>query len=123
MPATIFTAWPRDTLYGGNGVDSLYGGAGNDLMTYVSGEGYDNYYGGADADKVVLQTFSGDTYQVDLGLGRWGYNSNPYAYDIVDVENIVTGANNDTIIGSAANNIIVGGAGQDAMSGGGGDDQ
>jgi serralysin len=119
----ISTGGGNDTIYGGAGLDSLYGGAGNDLMTYVSGESYDNYYGGADIDKVVLQTFFTDTYQVDLGLGRWGFNGNPYAYDIVDVENIVTGANNDTIIGSAANNIIVGGAGQDAMSGGNGDDQ
>ena len=71
---------------------------------------------------MTLQTFFTDTYQVDLSLGRWGNNGNPYAIDIVDVENIVTGANNDTIIGSAANNIIVGGGGADAMSGGGGDD-
>ena len=111
----------NDTLYGGNGVDSLYGGAGNDLMTYVSGQGYDNYYGGAGADKVVFQSFFGDALQVDLALGT--FNAGGPVLDIVDVENLVTGDGNDTIIGSAAANIIVGGAGQDAMSGGNGDDR
>jgi serralysin len=113
----ISTGIGADNINGGAGVDSLFGGVGNDTMTYTSGDGYDNYDGGADIDTVILETFESDTYQVNLALGRWGYNNNLFAYDIVEVENVTTGDNNDSLFGSNASNILIGNGGNDRLNG------
>lgn len=86
-----------------NRVDSIDGGSGTDTADYSS-------Y--ATALSVTLNT---NTYATISGSGS-------STDKIKNIENFISGSDNDTITGDSANNILTGNAGADSLSGGDGSD-
>ena len=106
----------NDRLDGAGGADSLLGGAGNDV--FLGGMGNDTMRGG---DGVDMANFveAGVDLRVDLNTGRISGEGTDLIFDI---ENILAGDGQDTLLGNAAGNDLDGGAGIDSLSGGGGND-
>jgi Ca2+-binding RTX toxin-like protein len=89
----------NDTLDGGEGDDSLYGGAGNDWASYAN---------------------AGGAVTVDLSAGTSsGADGND---DLTEIENVLGGIGNDSILGDGLNNRLDGGNGDDRLDGGAGND-
>lgn len=127
----------NDYLVGGNGNDSLSGGAGDDYLDagegnntlqaglgndyMVSGNGVNIYDGQQGTDTV---DYSAHTANISITEDNVANDGAPGQGDNVynTVENIITGAGNDTIIGSSSNNVIDSGAGDDSVNGGSGND-
>lgn len=113
----------NDVIHGSSGDDDVFGGAGNDdLMAEHTLDGADEYYGGAGVD---MLWYSGRTAPISVTIGN-GLADDGEVGELdlvdVDVENVVGGSGNDTLIGSAGNNYLYGGAGDDTMNGGAGSD-
>jgi Ca2+-binding RTX toxin-like protein len=106
----------NDKLDGGAGADSLWGGVGNDAM--IGGAGNDTMRGG---DGVDLADFAaaGIDISIDLATGRAKGDGTDLLFDI---ENILAGEGDDTLLGSTAANDLDGGAGIDSLNGGAGND-
>ncbi|WP_414472602.1 calcium-binding protein [Microvirga sp. M2] len=104
----------------GDGNDRAFGGAGSEV--FVGGKGNDVYDGGAGSDTVDYSAATGgitvDLSQTGQQVIGGGYDSNT----LVNIENIVGGANGDWIKGNAADNLLQGGAGNDTLDGGAGND-
>ncbi len=106
----------NDILLGTSGNDVLSGGAGNDIMD-----------GGAGTDTV---SYGGTTSGLTIGLtGATGYataggaTGSGIGIDVLlNIENVMGGSGNDTIIGNDGANLLQGGAGNDTLIGGGGND-
>jgi len=105
-----------DKLDGGAGADSLFGGVGNDAL--LGGAGNDTMRGG---DGVDLADFAaaGIDISIDLATGRAKGDGTDLLFDI---ENILAGEGDDTLLGSTAANDLDGGAGTDNLNGGAGND-
>lgn len=109
-----------DTLLGTSGPNVLDGGPGDDRLDGRLGA--DTLIGGAGAHDAV--DYSGRMKSVHvtangvLDDGESGENDNVGA----DVEDILGGAGDDTLIGNAVANVIDGGLGADTIVGGGGED-
>ena len=105
----------NDTLLGGDGDDVLIGGAGADTM--IGGNGIDtaDYSGASAAITLVSATVSGLP-------GFVGQAGDANGDILVQIENIIGTAFNDTITGNALDNRIDGGAGNDTLNGGDGND-
>ena len=89
----------NDTLDGGNGDDTLDGGAGNDWASYAN---------------------AGGAVTVDLSAGTSsGADGND---DLTEIENVLGGIGNDSILGDGLNNRLDGGNGDDRLDGGAGND-
>ena len=101
----------NDVLEGGAGADTVNGGAGNDLI-HALAVGEDGIDGGADIDTV---SFAAATLALSIDLGNGTHR-------LINIENIVGGAGNDSIKGNAAANQIDAGAGDDLVEGGAGAD-
>ena len=104
----------------GAGDDWLYAGGGDDVL--IGGEGTDRLFGGDGNDTVVFE--SADNLTVDLN-SEWqvgNLNTSEGMDKIMDVENVTTGAGNDTLIGDAGANVLTGGDGDDTLTGGDGAD-
>ena len=119
---TIFGGPGNDVLAGDDGDDVLNGDAGND--TFDDGalaNGADVMNGGAGVDAVSYAARTGD---VTVNLDALANDGEALEYDkvMLDVENVVGGAGNDTITGSATDNVLEGGAGDDVVNGGPGND-
>ena len=100
----------NDIVNGGSGNDTINGGAGNDTLD-----------GGADVDTLSYSNASSgvtvslliDTVQDTGGSG----------FDrIVNFENIIGSAKNDSLTGDKRDNVIAGGGGNDSLEGGDGND-
>jgi len=142
-------AWPHllgemtgttaaDTLTGTTGADTISGLAGDDTMSGLAGndvlygnEGNDTMHGGPGADVF----YGGDGYQDEvnyvtpehapilINLGNLAANQGDAAGDTYhDVELIVVGDGDDTLIGDENRNWFRGHDGNDIESGAGGDD-
>ncbi len=129
-----------DVITGSSGNNILIGGAGNDILD--GGSGTDQLYGGA-GDDVLIQNFGGPGELMDGGAGNdtgdWSYSNigdnwiisledntarigaTVFA-NLVSIENVVGGQNNDTITGNSGNNVLDGQAGNDTIYGGIGND-
>ncbi len=117
-----------DYMQGEQGDDTLYGGDGADTFGTSSGAGNDTIYGGSggnDRDRIrfvssddVTVTFTGDEQ------GTYSQNGGTAQGSFEDIEEIETGAGNDTINMAASNSsqTVYSGAGDDSITGGGGDD-
>jgi len=92
-----------DTLRGGEGSDNLDGGFGTDTATY-------DERGASEPVSVSLATLGGD--------GAAGENDT-----LPNIETVVGGASNDTLVGDDVANVLIGGAGVNTLDGKGGDDQ
>ncbi|WP_052649726.1 calcium-binding protein [Paracoccus sp. PAMC 22219] len=108
----------NDMLNGGNGNDSLYGEAGND--TLEGGSGNDLLNGGFGNDTVRFT--AGTAVSVNLSQAA-AQNTGAGLDTIRNVENALTGAGNDRIIGSAGANSLTAGSGNDVLSGLAGNDR
>ncbi|SIN91303.1 Hint domain-containing protein [Vannielia litorea] len=123
----------NDTIYAGAGDDEIYGEDGDDRFMLEDGFGADAIIGGeggeTDGDTLdttgvtsgVTVTFSGS----EAGTVSDGTDTASFA----EIENIVTGAGDDVIVGTAAssgftadagagNDVLIGGAGADTLLGG-----
>ena len=100
-------------ITGMSGVDRIYGMGGNDYI--ATGGGYDYVDGGDGVDTVTYED-SWDRVVVNLttGVNQYGEASRDV---LINVENIVGSAFNDTITGDAGANRLTGNAGNDTLSG------
>ncbi len=101
-----------DTLTGVQGIaNTLLGRDGNDIFYgYLDGDTID---GGSGSDTV---DYANITSKVNVTLG--GSNSDR----LIDIENIFSSSNDDTLVGDGNNNILDGRAGNDTLNGGSGAD-
>ena len=116
----------NDTLNGGAGNDTMYGGNNNDtfVVTNDNNGAGDKIYGGLLTDTLDLSALTGvSSVVVNLATGSFTATGASSITTIVDVENVIGTAFNDTIIGSDANNTLFGGAGDDSLTGGNGTDK
>ena len=99
----------NNTLDGYNGDNTLSGGGGNDALI-----------GGIGSDWVDYAAIdSGMT--VDLGLGVV-VTAEQGTDTLSSIENVITGAGDDTLIGDENDNVLRGGSGSDSLVGGTGND-
>ncbi len=113
-----------DTLNGAGGDDVLIGGEGDDLFIAAPGLGDDTYDGGAGNDTITFAA-SDDDLIINLsdGTARDARGADGIGSDtILNIENVIGGSGNDTIIGNEYENILRGGAGDDFIDGRGGQD-
>jgi Ca2+-binding RTX toxin-like protein len=119
----------NDTLTGGGGDDTLIGGAGNDVYQFdvddiLGADTIDETAGGLDTLDFTPTTGVG--VAVDLSLatvqtvvaGRLTL----VLGSATTFENVIGGANNDSLTGSTLANLLTGGAGNDTLAGGTGND-
>lgn len=107
---------PRDgmgvDIYAGDGNDEVYAGAGHDLL--VGGAGADLLDGGTGSDTVSYVGSATDvTVSLVTGLGTGG---DAEGDQLINVENLIGGDGDDTLIGNASANALEGGAGNDTVS-------
>jgi serralysin len=130
----------NDTLSGGSGDDTIYGGRGSDSLT--GGSGNDTYVWTADdievqtdqiieADNTDTDTLDfsqyGNSVAIDLSstatqVTSPGSNVQYQLSSSTGIENVVTGAGYDTVIGNTRNNSITLGNGNNVAYGGDGND-
>ena len=126
-----------DAIFGGSGPDRIFGGAGDDLL--VGGGGDDTLFGGAGDD--ILRGGPG----ADVLNGGPGSNSADYRFsaqgvfvnltngraeggqaegDVLrNIQNLIGGAGDDTLIGDGGPNTLTGGHGDDVLRGRAGRDE
>jgi|GEM_PF-2275048 len=98
---TIFGDDGDDLLLGSRGSDIIYGGAGNDTASY------------SNTDNTVIVNLAG----LAFGSGHGGSGDRLY-----EIENVIGGQFNDTLIGTNEDNALTGLAGDDDLRGSVGDD-
>ncbi len=116
----------NDTLDGGAGNDTMYGGNNNDtfVVTNLNNGAGDKIYGGLMTDTLDLSALTGvSNVVVNLATGSFTATGASSITTILEVENVIGTAFNDTITGSALSNTFFGGAGDDSMTGGDGTDK
>jgi Ca2+-binding RTX toxin-like protein len=136
-----------DQLVGGTGDDVLQGGEGADRLDFAGrddtlgrdmldgGSGNDQLYGGPaaeqqDADQlsggdgVDTADYSDRTSSLTVDLDGGGDDGQTGEHDNVepDVERLIAGSDDDTLLGAEADNFVDGRAGDDRISGRGGND-
>ncbi|MFM8702257.1 MAG: beta strand repeat-containing protein, partial [Hyphomicrobiales bacterium] len=115
----------NDALLGAQGNDSITGGSGSDTLS--GGTGNDTLDGGAENDTIDYSTrLSGTDINVTLN-GSTAATVSVGAGEtdtVANIENVIGGAGNDTVLGSnlGINNVFSGGAGNDCLDGGTGND-
>jgi RTX calcium-binding nonapeptide repeat (4 copies) len=124
-PDTIAGNGGDDTLLGNGGNDSILGGSGNDLLD--GGLGQNTLDGGSGIDTASYASSTQNLIAaLDGGGGAAGIANNPGngIYDrLTNVENLVGGSGNDTLLGSSTDNEINGGSGNDFLNGFSGSDR
>jgi Ca2+-binding RTX toxin-like protein len=125
---TIIGSVSNDYIEGALGNDILYGLGGIDFLG--GGEGSDSLYGGAGAD---MHNGGGDHSPIDIDYARYddgnygnliirldapNLNTGAAAGDTYsDIEGLVGGLGNDTVVGNASANFLFGGGGNDNVYG------
>ncbi|SPF79868.1 calcium-binding protein [Pseudoprimorskyibacter insulae] len=109
----------HDSLVTNDGTDDwVRAGSGDD--TIVGSRGVDRFDGGEGADTLILN--SDDDHVLSLASGYAQNMTGTTREALIAMENLVSGAGNDTIYGDGDSNLIDAGAGDDLIYGGGGDD-
>ena len=122
---TIVAGGGVDTLYGGAGddvllggftTDDVYGEDGDDILRVLDGEFYDNSYGGNGSDTLdhSASTYSGDTFDFELGLIT-GSHINGASAVLSSIEIYLDGSGDNTIISDGNSNAYYGNGGNDYM--------
>ena len=107
-----------NVLTGNDGDDTLVGNDGND--TLKGGAGADDMDGGDGRDAV---DYSDETADLDINLAQSTVTGGNATGDtITSIEDVISGAGNDSILGSTENNDIDGGDGNDVIKSGLGND-
>ena len=94
----------NDTLNGLGGNDTLDGGAGNDTLDGANRLRHGSYASGASAVTVSLAVVGAQN------TGGAGIDT------LINIENLIGSAANDSLTGNAADNVIEGGGGNDSSS-------
>ncbi|MGB8817563.1 MAG: calcium-binding protein [Rhizobiaceae bacterium] len=125
---TIYGLGGNDTIKALNGIDFLYGGDGNDRIFanggndwLIGGLGNDYLDGGAGIDTAAYADVSG-AVTVDLAFTTAQNTGSDGIDTLVSIENLISGAFNDTLLGNALANVLSGQDGDDALAGREGDD-
>jgi Ca2+-binding RTX toxin-like protein len=106
-----------DEMFGEEGNDSLLGGDGEDSLDGFTGD--DTLDGGAGNDWASYFS-AGGAVTVDLSAGT---SSGADGNDVLtEIENVLGGIGNDSILGDGLTNLLDGGNGNDTLDGGEGDD-
>lgn len=109
----------NDFLFGGDGNDKIYAAGGDDIIW--GGAGNDYIDGGAGNDTASYADLTGAA-TVDLSITT-AQNTGAYGFDtLVNVENLVSGAGNDRLLGNALANTLSSQGGDDFLDGRGGND-
>lgn len=109
----------NNIIYDGAGSDSVSAGAGDDIIVATADGDHDHYRGGSGIDIVDYSNAQG-AITVDLGNGLVrGASGKDNLYDI---EGVIGGSGNDTLLGGNDADILNGGAGDDTLRGGRGAD-
>ena len=134
---TITGGGGNDWIDGEDGSDTIDGGAGNDV---IDGGAGDDLIDGAEGNDVLRGGDGNDTLDGNAGIDTVRYDaadagvtvdlSNTSAQDtggsgidtVLNIENIIGSAFDDTLLGSSADNMFEGGSGDDMIDGGAGDD-
>jgi Ca2+-binding RTX toxin-like protein len=112
--------WGNDKIFGNDADNTLIGNAGNDELN--GGEGRDYFNGGTGSDTVDF-SFTSLATTVNLKTGQATWAALPRFFEtLISIENVTTGAGDDTLRGSDGDNILNGGAGRDYFDGGLGSD-
>jgi Ca2+-binding RTX toxin-like protein len=127
-----------DWLAGSMGNDSLMGGDGNDRLfggmireDLLPGGGVEVPYAGSDGDDTMLGgngkdfvDYSLRTDDLVLEMNGQPISGDATEEDLIgkDVERLLSGSGNDSVVGNALDNFIVGGPGNDTVYGLGGND-
>ena len=118
----------NDTLAGGAGNDNLMGGSGNDRLdggedadTLSGGAGSDNLIGGAGLDWASYAELTA-TQAITVNLATGAVTGAAGTDVLSEVENVLGGAGNDSLLGNDLANLLSGGAGIDRLNGGEGND-
>lgn len=109
----LFGTQGNDTIFGNGGDDLLLAGVGSSIVD--GGEGNDSF-------APILLTGAGDI-TLDLRLQGVSQAFGVGTVTLTNIENIMGGANHDTLIGDDQANILGGGRGDDRLEGGAGDDR
>jgi Ca2+-binding RTX toxin-like protein len=108
-----------DTLVGGTGQEDMSGGDGNDTADY-SADVFNDFISLDDVANDGYRGVSFDTSGSPIfeigGPGSEGDNVHS------DIETVLGGTGDDSIVGSGADNLFIGGTGKDTLVGGGGND-
>ena len=118
--ANVITGGPgNDILNGGGGNDSLTGGAGNDTLD--GGAGNDTLDGKTGNDTA---SYASATAGVTVSLAVSGaQNTVGDGTDtLLNIDNLIGSAFNDTLTAAAVGSSLMGGAGNDTLHGGAGND-
>ncbi len=116
---TILALNGDDFLFGGNGDDRIYGNGGND--TIWGGYGNDRIDGGAGIDTAAYTDLTGSV-RVDLAITSSQYTGIYGRDTLIGIENLISGAGNDTLRGNAVANALSGQDGSDLLDGRAGND-
>ncbi|MDY0328369.1 MAG: hypothetical protein RBR07_08990, partial [Arcobacteraceae bacterium] len=118
-----------DTIIGSDYADTFKGSIGSD--TFIGGSGDDWFIGSAGDDYFEGGTTSSDTVDysdaitdlvVDINDGSKYINAQYGTDTFLNINGIVGGSGDDTLIGNSGRNTLVGGSGDDTLLGYGGDD-
>ncbi|MBY6152714.1 Hint domain-containing protein [Vannielia litorea] len=109
-----------DTIYAGAGDDEVYGEAGDDTVMLEDGFGADTITGGetgeTNGDTVNASLVSGDQTVVFSGAEAGTLTDGTDTASFSEIENVVTGAGNDTVTGDAGDQTVFTGAGDDSIA-------
>jgi Ca2+-binding RTX toxin-like protein len=110
----------NDFLYAGAGNDSVDGGAGDDLIFGSDGAGNDSYRGGQGIDTIEYSNLASS---INVNLSRGISTGAAINTDrLYDIENIIAGDSDDSLIGSSRANYIYGELGDDNIDASTGND-
>ena len=110
----IDTGAGDDAVTAAAGADAIDAGAGDDTIVAQSGDGDDIIDGGEGTDTLDMSAIDADvTVDLDAATARSADTGNDV---VTNVENVVTGSGDDTIVGSDDANVIVTGAGNDTVT-------
>ena len=110
----------HDSLLGDSLANSLSAGAGNDTIS--GGAGADSIDGDTGTDLVSYAHLLGISQAVTVDLLVRRASGADGSDSLLGIENVVSGAGNDCLVGDALANILSGSAGNDSLSGGDGRD-
>ncbi|MFY0632806.1 MAG: Hint domain-containing protein [Vannielia sp.] len=110
----------NDTIYAGLGDDEVYGEAGDDTFMLEDGFGADQIFGGETAetngDTLSAVLVSGDQTVAFSGAETGTISDGTDTASFAEIENVVTGAGNDTVTGDTGDQTVFTGAGNDSIA-------
>jgi len=110
----------NDSIDGGEGDDSLYGGRGNDTIS--GGAGKDLIDGGGSTNNgernLVTYKDTKAAVKIDLSSAALQQGGDAEGDRLIQIQDVMGSAFNDSIIGNDEANSLAGGAGNDTLSGG-----